>query len=508
VPRTYDAVVIGAGLGGLAAATDLARHGFGTLLLERHNVPGGYATSFVRGRFELEVALHALAGIGTADEPGGLRPYLEDLGVAAKVEFIQIPELYRSVFPGVDARLPAGRDEYTDAVCSLFPHEAAGIRRFLDRVYGLDEDVSRLAANNGQLGNPLLLPFRYKHLFRYLPVTWSSVLDRDVRDPDARAVLSQYWGYVGTAPSRVAFLNLALVLASYSARKPSFPRGRSQALSSAFIEAYELHGGETQLGCGVERVLVEGGRAVGVVTHEGEEIRARWVVSNCDPVTTYRVLVGDEHLPESFFRTLRSNELAPSSVNVYLGLAKTAGELGLVDYEVFINEDNDLDRHAAAMASIEPPPVVSLTSYNTVYPDFSPPGTSVVTLTSLVHGAPWLRVPAERYFAEKTRIADAMMSAAESVYPGLRAAAEVVEVSTPLTNMRYANTLGGAIYGFDAPTWGSVALRPVNTGPVANLIGVGAWTRPGGGFSPAIMSGRNAAAAVLKAVGKQARHAA
>ena len=45
----YDAIVIGAGLGGLSAATLLARNGRKVVLLERHNVPGGYATSFVRG---------------------------------------------------------------------------------------------------------------------------------------------------------------------------------------------------------------------------------------------------------------------------------------------------------------------------------------------------------------------------------------------------------------------------------------------------------------------------
>ena len=63
----YDAIVIGAGLGGLSAATMLARNGLGVLLLERHNVPGGYATSFVRGRYEFEVALHELSGIGRPD---------------------------------------------------------------------------------------------------------------------------------------------------------------------------------------------------------------------------------------------------------------------------------------------------------------------------------------------------------------------------------------------------------------------------------------------------------
>ncbi|MFW5739367.1 MAG: FAD-dependent oxidoreductase, partial [Myxococcota bacterium] len=59
-----DVIVVGAGLGGLAAAATLARAGRGVRLFERHVQPGGYATTFVRGRFEFEVSLHALSGIG------------------------------------------------------------------------------------------------------------------------------------------------------------------------------------------------------------------------------------------------------------------------------------------------------------------------------------------------------------------------------------------------------------------------------------------------------------
>ena len=62
--KTYDVVVIGAGNGGLAAAANCAKAGLSVLLLERHNIPGGSASSFVRGRFEFEPSLHELAGIG------------------------------------------------------------------------------------------------------------------------------------------------------------------------------------------------------------------------------------------------------------------------------------------------------------------------------------------------------------------------------------------------------------------------------------------------------------
>ena len=67
----YDAIVVGAGNGGMTASAALAQKGLNVLLLERHNIPGGCATSFCRGRFEFEVALHQLSGMGTAEQPGG-----------------------------------------------------------------------------------------------------------------------------------------------------------------------------------------------------------------------------------------------------------------------------------------------------------------------------------------------------------------------------------------------------------------------------------------------------
>ena len=93
----YDAVVIGAGNAGLTAATALQRGGSKTLLLERHNIPGGCATSFVRGEYEFEVALHQLSGLGTEERPFIMRKIFDKLGVMDKVEFVQEHQLFRDV---------------------------------------------------------------------------------------------------------------------------------------------------------------------------------------------------------------------------------------------------------------------------------------------------------------------------------------------------------------------------------------------------------------------------
>ena len=68
--KDYDVIVVGADLEGLSTATSLAKTGRRVLLLEKHNVPGGYASSFTRGRFEFEIALHELSGLTTRKTVG------------------------------------------------------------------------------------------------------------------------------------------------------------------------------------------------------------------------------------------------------------------------------------------------------------------------------------------------------------------------------------------------------------------------------------------------------
>ncbi|HSJ57984.1 MAG TPA: NAD(P)/FAD-dependent oxidoreductase, partial [Anaerolineae bacterium] len=497
--QKYDAIVIGAGLGGLAAATTMAHSGLRVLLLERHNVPGGYATSFVRsraggGQYEFEVALHELSGIGPPESRGGVYRALEYLGVTDRVEFLHVPNLYRAVVldpvagarPVLDITLPVGREAFEATLAAAFPHEAADIHRFMGRVFDFGREFAHFLRDR-RTTHPLTVPFRFPNLVRYLPTTWGQVLDRDVNDPAARAALSAYWGYVGLPPSQISFVYMASTLAAYVRRGAAFPRGRSQALSNAFLSTYEALGGEVRFNCGVERITTAGGRITGVITEEEQEISADWIVSNADPITTCRDLIGTGQVPPAFFANLQSSEVAASTVNVYMGVACPPEELGLTEHEIFVNTGYDFEQHYQGIKTVDPPQAIAVTCYNAVYPDISPPGTSMVVLTALAYGEPWYAVPPAEYVGTKNRIADAMINLAERIAPGLRHYTEVVEVSTPLTNMRYAGTMGGSIYGFSQPPRDNMVWRMGYKGPLDGLYFAGAWTQPGGGFEPTMM---------------------
>ena len=90
----YDVIVIGGALAGLSSALMLADKGLDVLVLERHNLPGGIATSFVRGGIEIEAALHEMMSIGPEGNRLKVGKFLEDMGV--NVDWLKVPEAYHA----------------------------------------------------------------------------------------------------------------------------------------------------------------------------------------------------------------------------------------------------------------------------------------------------------------------------------------------------------------------------------------------------------------------------
>jgi len=496
----YDAIVIGAGMGGLAAAARLARLDHRVLLLERHTVPGGYGTSFVRGRFEFEIALHQIAPPMAGGRARPFHGVLEGLGVLDQLEFHALPLFYRSIFPDLDLKVPAGIDGFLEALCGAFPHEADGIRSFVDlllrvgRELEIAGDAVLPADGSGlSMSKAAMLPLRVRGLLRYSGVSVDQVLDRYVQDPKARAVITQTWGYYGHAPSTLSFLYFAAGTGIFLETGPSYLRGRSQGLSSALVSVIEGAGGSVRTGCGVRHVLQQSGRISGVITDRDEHFQAPVVVSNASPLTTCRDLMDPDMVPGAFWRRLGSTSVGVSSLNVYLGLDRPAHELGLVDNDMWLNDGYDPDRVARGMHTLDDPSLMMATCHSHALPELTPPGCSALTLTTLYYAEPWLRLEPLRYVETKNRIAAAMLDRVEARFPGVRGSIEEIEVSTPITNMRYTGHPGGAIYGFDQPPAEAIIWRIPNQGPIPGLYFAGAWTLPGGGFEPTLCSGYNAA---------------
>lgn len=494
----YQCIVIGAGNGGLTSAASLAKNGVRTLLLERHNIPGGCATSFCRGRFEFEVALHQLSGMGTKEKPGPLRSALHSVGVLDKIDFVEMENLYRIIVPGqLDITLKADRSELVKTLQARFPEEKQSIADFFELVYNFFSQV----IGAFYMRDPEISPEKYPLYFKYALRSSEEVLDEYFKDPLLKLSIATYWCYVGVSPKFLSFSDLCSLIFSYIEFKPFHIKGGSQAMSNAIADNFISNGGDIRFNCGVNKILVKDGAVTGVVTDNGEEISCDYIVSNASSVTTLTELIDSEQVPGKDLDVLSGSTLGPSSFTVFLGMDCTAAELGIDEETNFICSHSDMERAFAEFRSIERDPGMTLlTCYNISDPEFSPPGTCQLVIVDLQYADPWLSMPPSRYYTEKYRYAERLLDLSETVFPGLRGHIEECEVATPLTHMRYLGHPGGSIYGFDQyPKDSSLFVSP--TSGIKGLYFAGAWAGSGG-FQPTLTSGTAAARAILKKIEK------
>ena len=303
----YDVIIIGGGNGGLAAAATLAEEKKSVLLFEKHNIPGGCGTSFRRGRFEFEVALHQLSHLGTKENPGPLRLQFRRYGIEDEIEWIEIKELYRVNFPdGTGLSLPCDKEECIKFLESEFPNEHR-IREYYDTVWAFCNEASEFAAKSAKsTGEPGALkkavmkmgfPKIYKTLHKYALKSTQDVLDEFFTDPKLKLALSAYWCFMGVGPDRFPFSILAKCTNFYMETKPFYLKGTSMMMNQAIMNACQRMGGEVRLSCGVKRIIVKNGTAVGVEDEFGNEYYAKKIISAISPLATYGNLLDKKDVP-------------------------------------------------------------------------------------------------------------------------------------------------------------------------------------------------------------------
>lgn len=498
--ETWDAVIVGSGIGALICAAYLAAEGARVLVLEQHDVAGGSAHVFRRRRaYEFDVGVHYLGDCG----PDGLLPAIfSGLGIGDRVRFRPMDQdcFDRVILPSVTIDVPAGWDRYRRRLKDALPGEAEGLDRFIDRcqtVAGLarhslvtphDEVMDLVRTNSADL--------------RWSRRTLADLFDDCGLSARARTVLAAQSGNYGAPPSGVSLGTHASMIDHYM-RGAYYPAGGGQVLVASLVEVIEAHGGELRTRHQVRRILIEDGRATGVELADGTSIRAPLVISNADyRKTVLELCGGQENFPASLVARTRAATMRLPLAVLYVALDSPLTGLRNANVWWWRGEDAE-DAYARLWrgGGSEEVPFVFVSFASTKDPDAAacPPGHAnfqVMTLCPPGH-APWgidgvaaegksyRREPA--YKAAKQRLVTALLDTAELAIGPFRDRIAHLEAATPLTNERYTMSTGGTPYGM--AQWGAIGQRPDTATSVRGLYIVGPNTRYGSGIAGVALSG-------------------
>lgn len=492
----YDAIVIGAGIGGLVCAALLAKSGLKVLILEQHHLPGGCCTSFKRKEFTFDTAVHFVEGAG---ENGQFFEILKELGVEREVEFYKLDPLYKVIYPDESVSVPADLGEYIGLLSEKFPDERENIPRFFDRVKGIMIEVERLPT----ILRPwdfLLFPVRFPLISKYYKKTFSQLLVEFFKDEKLKSIISAGWPFVGLPPSRIAALEMCGYLQGAHVQGFYYPKGGSQSLAKALARAVEKLGGTLRLKTRATKILVEDNRVAGVETSDGQRMGTKHIVSNVDARQTFLDLIGPEKWSTKFLSRLDKMEPSISFFQVWLGIDKDPRTEGINNLETLCYPlTYDIDSMYDSYFKEQIGEGCGICIPSLVDPGVAPEGKyalSIILPVSYDFKRSWQTEEGKRgkeYRKLKNEVAEKLIKNAERVMPGLPEHIVLKEAATPLTVERFTSNYKGAAYGWSRLPSQSGKNRLQPKTPIKGLYLTGHWTTYGGGTMTVALSGRNTA---------------
>lgn len=489
-------LIIGAGIGGLSAGCYALMNGFEAEILESHDRPGGLCTDWKRGDFLFDGCIHWLMGSGPRN---GFHRVWKELGAVQGRAMID-PEAFYSM-RGADGRelvLYADPGRLERHLLELSPADAKPARELCSLVRKLADMAFPLGAEEVQ-GPLAKLGFFFSILPRLGPFikavsTPIEAFASRFSDPFLREAFSRcFHGIPG-----ITLYPLVFTLGGLWRKAAGYPVGGSGPFAEAVARRFSGLGGVLRCGCRVERILVEGGRAVGVLAG-GKEYRADWVVSAMDMETTYRELLGGMAMDPSHEHLMREGLLTPAMTLVSLGLGRDLGaEAGKVGEIVLLPEPAAVCGTAVDQAFLRVyGPAAGL----------APPGKSIVEAAFMTGGDCWERLSSDRddYRAEKGRVRALALGILERRWPGSAAEVEAVDVATPLTFRRYTGNRKGSYMTWNLDGAFRERFKAVSrTVPgLENFLFSSMWSSPPGGLPGAAMAGREAAEHICAKEGRR-----
>ncbi len=459
----FDAVVIGAGNGGLIAAAQLAIEGAKVILCEQHNLPGGFATSFVRGRFEFEGALHELCDFGPETNKGSIRRLFED-DIEINVDFVEISEAFRLIINDpnekLDVVVPFGREKFINMMEREVPGSKDSIIDYIRLSQEITEAINYITESEGNPDKDILIK-NYKNFLKTAPYTLDQVNDALKIPKRAQDILNAYWCYIGIPTSRINFTFYAAMHYYFLIRKAYIPKYRSHGYTAALESKIREKGGKILYNSKVNKIIVENGQVMGIETTKGDKIQTKHIISNASPTLVYNNLIYPKNeIPSRALKNMNARRHAISCFVVYLGLNASVEELGITNYSYHIYDSSDTEEIYESFKTLNPPKAQATICLNNAIPDCSPQGTCILSITAFFLPEAWKSVNPEDYFNLKNRIARHLINTFEfATKTSIREHIEEIEIATPQTLARYTGTFGGSAYGYETDPWDSFMPR-------------------------------------------------
>jgi len=328
VQESFDAIVIGSGMGGLCTAALLSREGRKVLVLEHHYTAGGFTHTFERKGYEWDVGIHYIGAVHK--EKGMLRRIFDDI-TDNNLKWAKTSDVYdRFIFNDEIYEFVAGKERFEEQMIDYFPEEKTAIQTYLKMISEVGKSTNNFFAQRTLppwLGW-LAYPFMARKFLRYSDRTTLEVLRGITRNPKLIGVLTGNYGDYGMPPGQSSFAMHAL-LAGHYLDGANYPVGGASSIARTIEPIIQKTGGKILVRADVKEILVRDNEAVGVRMENGDEITAPLVISNAGAWNTFSKLLPAPVATQISTRD-KLEQLNPSVSHICLfaGIKESAESLG------------------------------------------------------------------------------------------------------------------------------------------------------------------------------------